>query len=91
MFVLIEGRREVRMHKAKIRGFNPPISEDQKQGVKKAGDLGIFIGEHGFSYDQGINTDSRLNPSVKELVNKGLRDATLFKAVGGSIPITEKK
>ncbi|GBM24302.1 hypothetical protein AVEN_11767-1 [Araneus ventricosus] len=62
------------MRKTKIRGlslFNPPISRDQKQGVKKAGDLGIFVGEYGFSYDPGINTDLRLNLSVKELVNKG--------------------
>ncbi|GBO41932.1 hypothetical protein AVEN_110543-1 [Araneus ventricosus] len=76
MSVLIEGRREVRMRKTKIRGlspFNPPISEDQKQGVEKAGDLEIFVGEYGFSYDPGINTDSRLNPSVKVLVNKGLK------------------
>ncbi|GBM20572.1 hypothetical protein AVEN_261696-1 [Araneus ventricosus] len=34
----------------------------------------IFVGEYGFSYDQGINTDSRFNPSVKELVNKGPKD-----------------
>ncbi|GBN94072.1 Retrovirus-related Pol polyprotein from transposon TNT 1-94 [Araneus ventricosus] len=54
------------------------------KGVKIAGDLGIFVGEYGFSYDQEINTDSRFNPSVKELVNKGLgRKIVSVKTDGG--------